>query len=572
MGTVHSIVDPSQELSNFFDYIYEDQTGYVYSPTKQGTEFQQYFFNWPVDKQALIDHCIRYSATHEVYYGPGLFTEPSAKKEHFKGTYFVWAEFDGDLPKPELDAELPPASCILQSSVTGHQHRYWRLQTFQTDSLIVEDISQRLAYYLGADLSGWDVNQVLRPPGTRHHASGQLVTVLRWEERRAQIEDFSKLPEIPVKLLQSVDLGYVPDALDVINKYVFSDEDFKFFKTREIPVGQRSSALTKFGHICMEMGMSNAETLCLLLNLDNRPGWGKYKSRRDQQQRLLGIINYCRSKHQGKETKATTLKVLSYREFMEAEVSIEWLIPDLLPVKGQLSLSGKSGVGKSQVTLRFAEKLAKGEQFLKWPTAKPIRSIYVSMEMSDLSLRHFLDSMKMPHSDLLDTNFLVMPLGASLRLGNKKSQQLLFEVVDQFKPELIMLDSFGKGVGEEISSEASVFNVLDFTDQLREGFNLATWWIHHPRKGQVGNKVPDKLDDLFGSQYIGAAMDTVINLQEKGPHIEISCLKMRLAPPFKPFLVRRTPNLDFTLAQGMTMDKDKPIFSQSTGVDLGDTI
>src|SRR5216110_1380725 len=289
MGSVHPI-RTDDKLDEFFTFTFEGQKGYVYSATKHPLDhsFEQYFFNWPEEKSRLIEHVRRFSPTHEVYYAPALYSRPEATKEAFLGTFFVWAEFDGTLPNGQM-ADLPEPSIKIQSSTEDHEHWYWKLEYFITDPLIAEDISRRLTYHLEADLSAWNSNRLLRPPDTIHHESSRQTTILRWDSRPIKIEEFIKLPDLAFKILGEEDIGFIPDPVDVIAKYAWTKENFEFFKVREITPGSisgsggRSAALSKIGHICMEMGMTNAETLSLLQHKDNH--WGKYLHRRDRRLR-----------------------------------------------------------------------------------------------------------------------------------------------------------------------------------------------------------------------------------------------------------------------------------------------
>ena len=194
MGSVHSI-NTKIELERFFEFMYGDQQGYVYSPTKtpESDLFNQYFFEWPNEREVLIEHCIRQSEFQEVYYGPALYNGRNAGKESFKGASCVWVDFDGGT-LPTLNNGLSEPTLKLQSSTADHQHWYWRLDRFETDKDRLEHITQRLAYYLQADLSCWNANHVLRPPGTTHHESHLAVSVLRWEVTQVPIESFSHLP------------------------------------------------------------------------------------------------------------------------------------------------------------------------------------------------------------------------------------------------------------------------------------------------------------------------------------------------------------------------------------------
>jgi hypothetical protein len=574
VGSVTSI-DPAQDLQTFLEFIFGNETGYVYSPTKnpdpENPVFKQYFFHWPTGKEQLIQHIQVQSQTHEVYFGPALYKDATdAEKESFKGTNVVWVEFDGTDPSGLSD--VPEPNLKIRSSTDKHEHWYWKLDRFIEDISTLEIITQRLAYHLSADLGCWNANRVLRPPSTRHHESGLTVTTFRWDPQPTAIHLFNGLPEVPVKLLHETDINFIPEPLKVIAKYAWADrpDDFDFFMEPKIEQGHRSSALAKLGHICIELGMTNAETLSLLLNADSR--WGKFSKRRDQKARLLGIINYCRSRHpvdpvSGElETKTEQedlrprLKVYTYEEFINTKINLEWVVEGLIHKKGLAMLSGPPDVGKSQLSIRFAQKLAIGEPFLKWAVPRPMRTLLVSMEMPHEELHYLLEGMQFKENELLSENMLVLPLGYSIRLANKAAQAEIAAVVEEFKPDGIIFDSFGVGIGDDLNSEKIILDALDFVHKtLRGAFGCFVWFIHHNRKAQIGNKKPNKLDDMFGSQYIGAAITTGMGLwpTKPGGPIEFNCLKLRMAKKFDTFHIRRMTNLDFEIYTGETIPDGK---------------
>jgi len=568
--SVHSLTGISNKLERFFDYLYGSQQGYVYSPTKDPVtgNFKQYFFPWPTGKEDLVSHAVTMSATQEVYHGIALFKEPSSRKESFLGTNYIWAEFDGNLP--ELDTATPPPTIRIQSSTEGHEHWYWKLEGFITDISIVENITQRLAYHLQADLSCWDANQVLRPPGTVHQESKQRVSILKVGTEVTPIAFFAGLPELPFKVLQDGDIHHVPVVLDVIAKYVWTQENIQFFREMQIEKGHRSSALTKLGHICMEMEMSNAETLSILLNANAR--WKKY-SDQNAKKRLLGIINYCRAQHpvdpiQEEVATKTKFKIYTYAEFMKTEIKLEWVIPDLLHRKGLMLISGPPGVGKSQLLMRLGERLAKGEQFLKWKAPRPIKTLFVSMEMPHEEVKYFYDQMRIEDSPLMNENMLILALGHSIQLNSKIAQAELNKAVEEFQPDGIWFDSFGRAVGDDINSEKIIFNTFDYVDAvLRSRYGLFVGFIHHNRKAQIGNKKPNKLEDLFGSQYIGAAITTGVGLWPIGTsEIELSCLKLRMSKQFPTFKIRRVPGLDFEINESKILASDTPLLGVNSSI------
>lgn len=573
MTSVHSI-DTIKELERFFDAIYGNQTGYVYSPTKnqETEEWKQQFFEWPAQKQHLIKHVVHKSESLDVYCSPALYDQPDNEKPAFKGTHYVWAEFDGKVPT-ELD-KVPEPSIKIQSSTPGHEHWYWRLEGFVTEIKVVEDITQRLAYHLKADIGCWNANRVLRPPNTVHHESGKGVVVLRWDDTPVSIGKFVDIPKLPVAFLDDTDIKLVPDVLDVIFRYKWEPQDIAFFRERSIAKGHRSSALTKLCFLCIEMGMNSSETLSILLNADNK--WKKFANRNDQKKRLIEIINYCKvrkavepqkdpitGKLKPTEPEVNYFQVYNFGEFMSTELQLKWLIPNLIHEQGLFCISGPPGTGKSQFSLRLCERFATNEKFLIWKPDRPTKTLFVSMEMPHAEVKYFMKQMQMSESDLLKENFLIMPIGFGVKLGNKMVQAEINAVVEQYQPDVMIIDSLGVAIGEDINSEKVIFDTFAYVNQmLRAHYGVSVGFVHHPRKGQIGNKKPNKLDDLFGSQYIAATMTTAISMFPVGSEIEVDCLKLRMAPKFNSFRMKRTPGINFSLIDS-PVSRTKNIFGSN---------
>jgi hypothetical protein len=71
---------------------------------------------------------------------------------------------DGDGAKPTASTPRPTAVVV---SSPGREQYWWRLSRPVAPEE-GEDLNRRLAYAMGADLSGWDLTQLLRVPGTRN--------------------------------------------------------------------------------------------------------------------------------------------------------------------------------------------------------------------------------------------------------------------------------------------------------------------------------------------------------------------------------------------------------------------
>lgn len=577
MGSVQ-FISPSAELERFFDFMYEGQNGFAYSATKdpETEDWQQYFFQWPVEKASLIDHCLRYASTHEVYYGPALYSEPNAEKSSFKGSRVLWVDFDGQVPK-ELRG-VPEPSVKLQSSTSDRQHWYWKLNETVNSLEVFEGITQRLTYHLQGDFGSWNANRVLRPPYTRNHKRNQATEIIRWDDRPMSLAAFAEVPQLEFKVIGDDDIRVVPEVIRPLTRYVWDDEVLDFFRLPEIDRGTkgkgRSAALTKLAHHCVEMGMDNAETLAILLHADDR--WGKFKNRGLARQKkcLVDIINHVRSKHAVDPIAEETndlFKVYTYGEFKAMKFEVDWVVPGLIHQKGFSVITGPAGTGKSQFSIRLAEKLAKGEQFLRWKVARPLRILFVSMEMPSEELDWFYTNMKMQDSALLDENMLIMPIGSSIMLNNPMAQAQFTEVMEKFKPDGVIFDSLGVAIGEDIENVKTILQSFQYVNRVIRGhYGAFVWFIHHPRKEQANNRKPNKLADLFGSVYIANQVTLALGLWSVGDNLlELSCQKMRMAPQFSPFRLKRSSNMDFS-ALMEAESRDVPIFG--FGSDLTDTI
>lgn len=592
MGEVQQI-SQEQNLNQFFDKIFGEQTGYVYSPTKSFDDrqkWEKHFFHWPSEKEKLIQHIIDKSPTHEAYYSPVLFSRPAhfpeeLTPEHFKGSYWVWAEFDYGIPTSKKLSELgiPEPNIRIRTSERSHQHWYWRLDLFQTKKEALETITKKLAYALDADLSGWDYQQVLRPPGTIHHESQRTVLLLSKNDNYYSISNFDDLPEVPTDVYTDIQLGSIPDVNMVVLKYAFPDDTADLFRKRveELNVkdgdtkADRSKALMRLGFDFAMIGMSNAEIYALLRNVDDR--WKKFKVTKDsaddrQYKNLIRIIRRARIKYPlvQADDLAEEFPVFGHVDFLNTSVEIKWAINGLLQEKGCLIISAPPDVGKSQLSLWAAMCVSVGRDFLGWTVERPMKMMFVSMEMGHADLKFIVEQLSQNFTEeeqqLLQTNMMYVPLGFSILLDKPRNQDKIDALIDIHKPEGILFDSLGIAIGDDINSDTVINNTFAYlAKNIRADRECFVWFIHHNRKAQANNKQPKKLEDLYGSQYIGSNASTVIGLWPVGPEIEVNCLKLRLTSRFKSFRIKRTTPLGFEKTTSDPSESDLAGFTNLMG-------
>lgn len=574
---------PKEGLDFFFDKIWRDREGFVYLPTHdpKTEEWKPLMYKWPEHKNYVINHVLSSSAKGlNVFFAPAIFSEPSPKKENVLGSHVVWTDFDGNAPEDWPDAvpqeaqdgpqdgpaALPAPSMRVQSSTDSHEHVYWCLDSFVTDVQQIENINRSISYTYRADTSGWDANQILRPPYTTNYKHDLPVTLAKYEERQSPVGAFGTLKPIMELVSDSIDTENLPEVEKIIAKYPWDEEHFKMFMDPQIPEGHRSSALMRLGYFGAERGMTDAEIYALLENADAR--WGKFAKRSDKRKRLLDIINRAKSKHStptgdltfaglqsssSKEIKVDQRYVYGFKDFLEEDIEVEWVLEQLLEVGGFGMIASAPGVGKTQLSLQLAAACALGTDFIGYKVAKPQKIVYFSLEMGPVSLRHLLETVIGHYSEqdlsVLQENLLIVPLGESLPVMRNESLQFVKTVLDETQPTFVLFDSLAKLTGGKFDAEGSN-KVNEFYASIRSRYGACVVVVHHNRKANGDNKRPTRLEDIYGEVFLTTDMTFVLTMwhDPEWPknHIEIATVKSRLSEERDPAVYVRDENLFFS--------------------------
>lgn len=565
----------SSEVDNFLESLFEGQSGYVYTPTLNlaTAYWQPYFFKWPEQRTVLVTHILDATQQKDVYVAPSLFKAPSDKKQAWKGSNYVWIEFDGNAPD-SLPSGIPNPTIRVQSSTKGHEHWYWKLSEFETDYRVLEGLSKQLTYTLDADKSGWDCSQVLRPPGTLHQESRRRVRLIRQDSRTVDYGDFKNLVEPPESVVLDTAFEDVPDSAEVVSKYKWEKEAWSLFQKQSQPQGSRSSAMTRLAFHCVEMGMTNEECYSILYNADER--WGKFKKREpaERAKRLLGIISHCRGKKALENELLLSQRdhFLSLGDFRKRKIKVKWLFTNFLAEQGFGIISSAPGVGKSTLSFRMGFEVCTGKDFLGFENAAgPKRVGFVSLEMQATEIQKFLDdmtpSLSEEDSERIDRNFFLLDRGYNMNLWDKNNQQMILEDIDNFEIDFLIIDSLKAAGGLDEKHADNFYNWVN--EKLRKERGITVWVIHHNRKPpNEGPRKPRGLEDLYGDQYIGAHATTVIALWREGTNtLEVIPMKMRLSEMPEPFPVFRTNELVFIRGEAPATEETTPV-AKSAGAQL----
>lgn len=121
------------------------------------------FFVYPAGAKAAAEWCLSRSGEGlEAYFCAHLLLGRRRTKADAAPVVALWADADGTKAEPDT----PEPTAVVESS-PDRAHLFWRL-TRPIAPTRAEELNRRLLVAVGAGRSGWDLSQLLRPPGARN--------------------------------------------------------------------------------------------------------------------------------------------------------------------------------------------------------------------------------------------------------------------------------------------------------------------------------------------------------------------------------------------------------------------
>lgn len=157
--------------------------------------FTEKYLRYPEQTGEAVEWVTEQSAAgHETYFCTHLLEDTKRRRNNAAPVRALWA--DGD--DAEVPEGLPEPSVTVESS-TGRTQLYWSL-SHPVDPDIAEKLNKRIILATGADSSGYDLTQLLRPVGTVNHKypGNPTVTLTEATGELHDPDEFDRLlPELP---------------------------------------------------------------------------------------------------------------------------------------------------------------------------------------------------------------------------------------------------------------------------------------------------------------------------------------------------------------------------------------
>jgi hypothetical protein len=461
---------------------------------------RQEFFLYPSELDQALSHIEEEAGKgREVYFCAHLLTQPKRQKQYAAPIICLYVDGDKatvteDMPKPTLTLETSP----------GRYQYFYKLNK-AIDPYEAERLNKKLANAIDADLSGWDLTQVMRLPDTQNHKYEGTPTVKLKELREESYDpDQLKANLLPLPISENTHKEYTydnsepPVVLEAGDLKVWNGEKPKYADNGEV---DRSASLLKIGRVLFDAGATRNTILNALRERDKSLGWSKYTDRPDSEKQYHKIVDELESKGRNTqsqdsdygETRYDYVDTLPLIEFMKlgeiAKNGIEppeELVPGIIQVGKTHRIVSGAGNGKTWLALYLAkEVITQGKTVL-----------YLDKENGSKTIVERLFDGFNADSKEVDELLYYAPFPS---LSTQEGLTEYVSVLDKIKPSLIIFDSWigflsDLGYDENSNSDVAEWCVKFLDVPKKQG--IAVVILDHVNKDGKEKGASKKRDDV----------------------------------------------------------------------------
>ncbi len=418
------------------------------------------------------------------------------------------------------------STCI---SITGRgKHLWYKLPSVQ------DIVTNAVRIKPGIDIRG-EGGFVVAPPSI--HESGRRYRWLR--NFPATIVD---LPNFPLK----IDGTNAPSATVPIQH---SKEDWISKALKEMKNGNIDDTLFTICSRLRADGYGAGDALVLLKPHADRAGatpghledkienvWARYEPNEKRSVGSLPLSN----------DDPATAPSETIEDFMSEEEPISWLVPGLIAEKSLGFVVGLPETNKTWMLLDLAIEASVGGKWLGIFPVKLSRVWVVDQERFRGETKRRFKALLAGRGTSAKSleNLRVNSGNTTFKLDLDHSFAAFRKRLEEFKPDLVIIDSLATFHTKEENNRMEIQKVLERIKSLRNEFGCTFLFIHHENKMSFQSKEEGKepsLAEMAGNIALPAAAETVLTVRKR---IDGSSLvyhvKSTMAKPHRPFEVRVT--------------------------------
>jgi hypothetical protein len=216
-------------------------------------------------------------------------------------------------------------------------------------------------------------------------------------------------------------------------------------------------------------------------------------------------------------------------------------------VRGSMNvIGGPPKRGKSSLVMNFALRRSLAAPWLGFDTT-PGRTLLLQAEIPERELQTRLRLMMQDVEGALPEKRLWFITYRGMRLDRADGLQACRRLVEQVKPDLLIVDPLARFFGGDENSAREVGRLVASLDEMIQGYGLAIVLVHHTAKPSAADPREGGLR-LRGSSALFGAVDTALLLDRVEDDRFRLAFELRHGKEPDPLLLERTPHLWFTPA------------------------
>lgn len=464
-----------------------------------------------------------------IYFCPHGFTQPDRKKEYACPPKMLYADLDSSDPK-KLD--LQPT--IALESSPGRYVGFW-----ETDETADEALNRRLSYSIGADVSGWDLTQVLRVPNTRNYKyhTTPRVRILWHDGPTYEVRRLERM----IPQMKSV----MGDDLDDAAAKTFKRYEKKMprWLRKELisgkpQAGKRSEVLWKMQNELLEVGMSREEAFDVLWACP----WNKFKNRRDGVDQLWRELDKSLEQHFAgyASEKANDDDPLAFNPLPRsmADVvmrNINWITPGMF-ARGEVTIvEGDPGLGKSYMMQIAAMHICDGKALPSEVEYEPVQGRVAYFDTENTADTVTKLRLIENGAECLDNYWQGEE---PFSVDDEEKWDRVSEVLEDFRPTMIVFDTINIYIGSADTYRSSeTQQALSHFKQWAARFDCCVVLLRHLTKS-TKEKALYRGQGSIAFTGLARVVLTVGLSPDDGDVRVVACTKNNIGPKIRSFTFR----------------------------------
>lgn len=231
--------------------------------------------------------------------------------------------------------------------------------------------------------------------------------------------------------------------------------------------------------------------------------------------------------------------------FLDTAERVEWICSGLVPKKGIGFVAGLPETSKTWLLMDLAVEAARagGGMWLGKFEVSESRVLFIDQERfrgeTQRRFRALLAAKSLKASDVKGN--LSVQCGSTIRLDDAASFEHFRRLLLEFRPGIVIVDSFATFHGTDENNRTEIQKVLEKVKQLRAEFGCTILFIDHETKGVFQAQKEGEPPNAFGmagSVAKPAAAEVVLTVRKTGENTMVYHTKSSLAPAISPFSIR----------------------------------